>query len=102
MPNVRLHFNCGRAEIEVHFQPEALNEVLNGFALTAVFKYLNHICRRGARPCAPTAWSIYLKIAVIPILSKLALNDYSFFLGVFGVLGEPALSGGFPAVGDWC
>ncbi|MEH2080513.1 MAG: hypothetical protein V7K89_11045 [Nostoc sp.] len=32
--------------------------------LTAVFMYLNHICCRGARPCAPTAWSIYLKIAV--------------------------------------
>ncbi|MEH2401252.1 type II toxin-antitoxin system HigB family toxin [Nostoc sp.] len=32
--------------------------------LTAEFKYLNHICRRGARPCAPTAWSIYLKIAI--------------------------------------
>ncbi|WP_104906285.1 hypothetical protein [Nostoc sp. 'Lobaria pulmonaria (5183) cyanobiont'] len=32
---------------------------------TAEFKYLNHICCRGARPCAPTAWSIYLKIAVI-------------------------------------
>ncbi|MEH2461463.1 hypothetical protein [Nostoc sp.] len=24
---------CGRAAIEVHFQPEALNEVLKGFAL---------------------------------------------------------------------
>ncbi|MEI1376169.1 hypothetical protein PQG02_24325 [Nostoc sp. UHCC 0926] len=32
--------------------------------ITAELKYLNHICRRGARPCAPTAWSIYLKIAV--------------------------------------
>ncbi len=31
---------------------------------TAVFMYLNHTYRRGARPCAPTAWSIYLKIAV--------------------------------------
>ena len=24
------------------------------FNFTAEFKYLNHICRRGARPCAPT------------------------------------------------
>ncbi|MBN4005071.1 VOC family protein [Nostoc sp. LPT] len=30
-----------------------------GPVLTAIFMYLNHTCRRGARPCAPTAW-IYL------------------------------------------
>ncbi|MEI1376674.1 hypothetical protein PQG02_27530 [Nostoc sp. UHCC 0926] len=43
--------------------------------LTAEFKYLNHICRRGARPCAPTAWSIYLKIAVMPAKFLADLSD---------------------------
>ncbi|MEH2321201.1 hypothetical protein [Nostoc sp.] len=34
MPNVRLRLKSGgRAAIEVHFQPEAENEVLKGFAL---------------------------------------------------------------------
>ncbi|MEH2317781.1 MAG: hypothetical protein V7K24_11790 [Nostoc sp.] len=34
MPNVRLRLKTGgRAAIEVHFQPEAGNEVLKGFAL---------------------------------------------------------------------
>ncbi|MHC5613839.1 MAG: DEAD/DEAH box helicase family protein [Nostoc sp.] len=32
-------------------------------AITAVFMYFNHICRRGTACCAPTAWSIYLKNA---------------------------------------
>ncbi|MEH1843097.1 MAG: hypothetical protein V7L20_31280 [Nostoc sp.] len=49
------------------FLPDKENRVL-----TAEFKYLNHICYRGARPCAPTAWSIYLKIAVI--LDKVELR----------------------------
>ncbi|WP_234017011.1 hypothetical protein [Nostoc sp. 'Lobaria pulmonaria (5183) cyanobiont'] len=31
---------------------------------------MNHICCRGARPCAPTAWSIYLKIAVSFVLVR--------------------------------
>ncbi|MEH2391941.1 MAG: hypothetical protein V7K21_09885 [Nostoc sp.] len=33
MPNVRLRLKTYGTAIEEHFQPEALNEVLNGFAL---------------------------------------------------------------------
>ncbi|MEH2146088.1 ChaB family protein [Nostoc sp.] len=36
--------------------PKHAQEIFRA-AFTAEFKYLNHICRRGARPCAPTAQS---------------------------------------------
>ncbi|MFN6518496.1 MAG: hypothetical protein RMY29_028970 [Nostoc sp. CreGUA01] len=31
---------------------------------------MNHICRRGERPFAPTAWPIYLKIAGNEVAAK--------------------------------
>ena len=37
--------------------------------ITAVFIYLNHIYVGAQHCCAPTAWSIYLKIAVNVVLS---------------------------------
>ncbi|MEH2084386.1 MAG: element excision factor XisH family protein [Nostoc sp.] len=46
------------------FQLSFVQRTLHRYQVTAVFIYLNHICCMGARPCAPTAWSIYLKIAV--------------------------------------
>ncbi len=50
-------FECGNCDFKI-------DRDLNA-AITAVFTYLNHISRRGTIYCAPTAWSIYLKIAVI-------------------------------------
>ncbi len=57
--------------------PIQVNAWVGIFLFTAVFTYLNHICRRGTAPVklfyvpkdcrcrAPTAWPIYLKIAVM-------------------------------------
>ena len=66
MPNVRLRLKtCGRAAIEVHFQPLAGNEVLKGFALKLTPMYRCKSLRKFI--CCKNFWGRYKSSGILAI-----------------------------------